>query len=175
MIKILDDILNEFEDYLINTCGYTTKTSKCYARSYTKKLINDLLAPWFISRGFENPFNKYNNNKNHGINRTFIEAISECIIDCETNNLSIYKNIHTIQNKRSGLHKFFSFIENENYYFNTKINKELLQKELYGFGGSIEYKKHELFNVFYQRLITQDRAYEYMIYPARTINRITKR
>jgi len=167
-------VIGEFENYLYHSGLYTNGTSKCYAQNYVKPAIEKLLASWFANHDIVNPFSMYNEkgSQNDIEERSLIVAISDCLISQEIKNLQLGLSAKTIGNWRSGLRLFFTFLETQNYCFGGKIKSGVLNKNIQKSCTSVVYSDIDLFNTFKARLITQDRAYQNMIYPARLINLI---
>ncbi len=165
-------IIDEFEAYLFSSGLYSKGTSRYYARNYVKPAIEKILVPWFNKNGLENPFERYDTNNINIGQRSLIAAISDCIISQEAKNPQLGLTKKTVSNWRSGLRAFFTFLETQNYCFDYKSSNKVLNHNIQQSGVSVVFSNLNLFKTFKARLITQDRAYNHMIYPARLINLI---
>ena len=170
MKKSINQVLDEF---FIHLCGtYSLGTSKWYVNSYAKPAIDQILKPYFDKNFGCNPFCSFNQSKSNSVRRSLIIAISESLLEKEIHDLALGKSAKTINNWRSGLRAFFAFLESEDYYFDCSTSKSTLEAALKSQKGSVTYSKQDMLKIFLSRLITQDRAYKHMIYPAKVLNQI---
>jgi len=170
MKKFSSNILDDFYNSLVGI--YSDGTSKCYVNSYVKPALERILNPYFEKEIGCTPFNSFNQSKNNNVQRSLIIAISESLLEKEINELALGKAAKTIKNWRSGLRAFFTFLENEDCYFDCKTPNSTFVTSLQRLKSTITYSKEDMSDIFLSRLITQDRAYSHMIYPARVLNQI---
>ena len=166
-----EEVLKHFE-YWLESNQYTTETGKCYVNCYTKNIVKKILCPWFEKHNLLITYDNFNQSAKNEEIRSLIESLSECIIEYELKNPNHNLAKKTLINYRSGLRAFFTFLETECLYFDCKLNKKSLRKHIKDLGGSFCYIQKQIIEVFFSRLITQDRVYENMIYPARVLNQI---
>lgn len=170
MKNSLSQVLSEFNNHLSGM--HSPGTCKCYVNNYVKPAVEQILKPYFEKSIGCNPFDSFNQSNSKSVQRSLIIAISESLLEKEIHSLTLGKTEKTIKNRRSGLRAFFAFLENEGYYFDCIISNSTLTAELKSLNGSVTYSEEDMLDIFLSRLITQDRAYSNMIYPARVMNQI---
>lgn len=166
MTKSLNTLLKEFSDWLI----FRGKKSTNYSKINVPQALKQILVPWFNYNFSCDPFDSFNQNSSNSKKRAYIISLSEVLFNEEIKKNSCGLTVKTIKDYRSGTREFFLFMETEGYFFNCSINISSLRSALNKIGGSIQFKRKDLFETFESRLITQDRAYSNMIYPARLLN-----
>ena len=169
------DILKEFDEWL----GATSTFSVQYTR-YIRSLINKLFKNKCVEIGNLFDTNAFKKAKMTDITRKFL-ILCQCITQEELNNIKTGSGAavtkwkkKTIQDYQSGLNAFVEFIIEEGYVVDSKwksvINTEIKKYNKTSF--AISYSRREIVDIFMQRLITWDRVYSKIVYPARLINLI---
>ena len=176
MKKNITTVLEEFENWLIDNEIVGEGSARSYADSYVPGLIEKVLTPYF-EKAFEglDPYATFRQSSVFSTDGRLILAASEEIILKEREDKSSALSAKTLSNYRSGLRAFIGFLSAEGLCFDVKPTASQ-RKSMTAFvtegNSAVTYTCRELFGIFKSRLITQDRAFNRMLYCARMIHRI---
>ena len=167
----LVEVLHLFKDWLRDN-GITTPGSASSYVSYTDGAIKKVLAPFFakLSAG-ASPYDRFTtDSRKSGMTGQVVMQSEVAMAQAIAAGMGGYG-----KKLRSGLRAFFNFMDAEGIYFDFTLPAAASKKK----GavvtlpkGGISYTHKELMRTFKSRLVTQDRAYDRMLYCARVINRI---
>ncbi|MBR6479948.1 MAG: hypothetical protein IKT04_05550 [Clostridia bacterium] len=157
------EVLENFEEWLDGQDYYSTQ----YVR-YMKSLIEKLFdKSEFVFKG---PTDPAKTNKNTLAFLLIHKLLIENEIKKSKNGAKTQWTTKTIQNYQSGFCAFEEFIVAEGYDYK---GKKKYQEELKSLQNeTITYTRKQMADKFKSRLVTQDRVYENILYPARLLNKI---
>ena len=166
-------VLKDYKEWLIDNM-VSRGSAASYAGAYVPMLVKKVLSPFFAETfdGLD-PYECFNNSSAKASASRLILAASEEIVEKELMKDSPVLAKKTLSNYRSGIRAFFNYMSEEGLYFDTSLTASQREKmHAFVVAGStpIKYNKKELFDIFKSRLITQDRAYDRMLYCARVIH-----